>query len=236
MALDPKKINNFVLFDFETSGLDKEENLHAKKYAVMEFAATALNGVTLEEILTYDNLLKPYDDELIYDPGATAIHGLTKEQCELEGVPLKELVNDMITFFQEAHNGSKYQKPILVGHNVDFDAPFLEDLFVRAGKDLSKYVDGYFDAYGVFHCHTLDTIDEAKQVWAEVADAATTFRLGACCQRAGLDLADAHRAKQDVLALAELFRYFVLRKRRGGSTTQSVENVDLTAHRRGFQW
>src|SRR5690606_40439964 len=125
--------------------------LNAQKFLALEFAGIVLDGVTLEEKVRYDNLIQPYDDTLKYDPGVLNMHGITLEECVEKGIPLKQLVKDMCELFLEGKNGSKYQKPILVGHNAGYDVPFLEDLFERCNVDLSKYVEGWYDRHGVFH-------------------------------------------------------------------------------------
>jgi DNA polymerase III alpha subunit (gram-positive type) len=48
------------------------------------------------------------------------------------------------------------------------------------------------------------------------------YKLGTCCQKAGVELVNAHRAMADVEATADLFRYLVNCLR---SNTQSVSEV-----------
>lgn len=232
---DPKKINNFILFDLETGGLSWDKN------PVMEFAGMVMDGVTLEEKVRYDNLVQPYDDSLTYQQQAMDVNGLSVKMCQEEGIPLKQLVNDICELFEEAKNGSKFLKPILVAHNGGFDKPFLQDMFLRCGKDLSKYVAGSKDRWGNFQPHMIDTVDDARQIWAEVADSSFDAKMRSCCDRAGIDLSGSHRAITDVIGMAELFRFYINRKRNGGQTiASSVENdgsIDgVIDQRRSFQW
>lgn len=235
MARDPKKINSYIVIDFETSGFDKD-GMHAEKYAVTEFAGMAINGTTLEEILRYDNMVRPYDAGLTYDPVAANITGITKEMCEKEGIALIELVADICQLFTEANlYNSKTAKPVLVAHNWDFDRVFLQDIFRRAKVDLSKYVDGDKDAYGNFIPHGIDTIDLAKACWAPVTDTDTKYKLNNCCERAGIDLIDGHHAMNDVIPTADLLRFFLTRLR-SGSTDVTFEGGSVAVHRPTFEW
>lgn len=236
MPRDPKKINSYAIIDFETGGLDRKDQLHAKKYPVTEFGGLAINGVTLEKIIQYDNLVKPYDNDLLYDKEAARITGITKELCEWEGVPLKELVEDLCTFFKEANlHNSRTALPICLSHNWPFDGPFLQDLFRRANVDLSKYVRGFKDCYGNFMPHGICSIDLAKECWGDVTDTDTKYDLTACCSRAGIEVADGHRAMNDVLPLTDLVRYFFTRSRSGSSEVKVVDGV-ATSHRATFEW
>lgn len=231
MPRAPKKINSFVCIDFETGGLKHEKN------PVTEFAGLAINGVTLQEIIRYDNIVKPYDNSLVYEPAATKIHGLSKERCEKEGVRLSQIVSDACVLFEEANlYNTKTAKPILVAHNPGFDVPFLQDIFKRAKVDLSKYIAGYFDIHGHFQPEALDTTIMSKQCWGEVTDLDTKFNLKACCEKAGVDFVDAHRAMTDVVATTDLFRYLITRMRSSGGQVIIDEGGQIETHRQTFEW
>lgn len=232
----PQKINSFVVVDFETGGLDRKDGLHSQKVAVTEFAGLAINGVTLADILRYDDLVKPYDNGLIYDPEAARATGITKEMCVKDGIPLKDLVDNVCTLFNEANvHNSKIARPILVAHNWDFDRQFLMDIFKRAKVDLSKFVAGAKDAFGNFIPKGFCTIDLAKKCWGEVTDTDTKYNLQACCVKAGVDFIDGHRAMNDVNSTADLFKYFATRLRSGSSEVK-VESGQISVHRQNFEW
>ncbi len=235
MPRAPQKINSFVIIDFENGGLDRKDGLHAQKYGITEFAGLAMNGVTLEEIIRYDNLIKPYDPKLIYDPQAAQITGITKEMCERDGAPVKQVVDDICQLFTEANiHNSKTAKPIIVAHNWPFDRQLLQYLFYVAGVDLSKYLSGGKDAHGNFIPDGIDTIDWCKQCWAEITDTDTKYKLQACCERAGVDFVDGHRAMNDVIPTADLFRYLITRMRSGSNVT--IKEGHISVHRQLFEW
>lgn len=235
MAKSPQKINSFIVIDFETGGADRDGK-HALKYPVTEVAALAINGSTLQDIVRYDNLIQPYDDKLIYDPQAAVVTGIDKQLCIKEGVPLRQVVTDLVQLMSEANvHNSKTARPIFVAHNWGFDRQFLTDIFRRASIDISKLVDGDYDHHGNFIPAGIDTIDLAKQCWADVTDNTTKFKLGACCVRAGIDYLDGHRAMNDVIPTADLFRYFMTRLR-SGSTEVTVSQGNISVHRQSYEW
>jgi len=236
MPRDPKKIPSLIIYDWETSGLDKKDNMHCKRVAVTEFAAVVLNGSTLEEILKYENVIAPYDSSLIYQQEAANLTGLTKERCQREGITLKQLAADLEILFEEANiHKSKIYKPLLIAHNSSFDTQFLQEIADRTKLDLSKYIQGYKDPRGFFVPKHIDSIDLAKMMWREQCDTDTKFNLEACITKAGLEISDSHRALQDCIALADFVRYVLTRMSSGSSEVTIVEGK-ATAHRATFQW
>lgn len=236
MPRAPQKINSFIILDFESSGLDKKDGMHSHTVAATEFACIGLNGTTLEEIVAYDNIIKPYDNSLQWQSEASALTGLTKERCERDGIPLKQLVEDIITVIEETNlHNSKIAKPVLVAHNWEFDRQFFMNIFKRAKVDLSKYVAGSKDDNGNFIPKGIDTIDIAKWLWAEVTDTDTKFNLEACIQRAGLEMADSHRAMNDVRPLTDFLKY-ALTRLRSGSSEVTVIDGKATSIRQTFEW
>lgn len=238
MAREPKKINSYVFIDFETSGLDKKDNLHAQRCSITEVAALAIDGTTLEEIVRYDEIIQPYNDKHEWQSMAATLTGLTKERCIREGLPLKTVVENLSQVFSEANvYNTKTAKPILIAHNWPFDRQFLQYIFEFCKIDLSKLVDGDKDAMsGNFIPNGLDTIDWAKNVHAQLTDNTTKFNMAACCERAGVQLADGHRAMNDVMALKDLFIYYSTRLRSGSSEVM-VNDGKVTVNRRNsFEW
>lgn len=214
-----KKINSYLILDFETGGLPKWNE--GNRNPACEIGLLGLNGVTLEEILRYDNVIKPYDKSLISEPGAMKVHGLTPEVCERDGVQLSQVMTDFCLVANETNcYQSKIARPILVGHNPTYDIPFLEELAWRCSIDLSEYISGYYNQKGNFVLHYIDTMIDAKR-----ADGAkdVKFTLTECCNRYANDLVDGHRAMNDVVATSSLFRAFTAKLRNSGSTMQSSD-------------
>ena len=230
MPRAPQKINPLIFIDFETSGLKCDEN------AVTEFAGLALDPITFDKILSYENLVKPYDSNLIYTSEAAKHSGITKEMCEANGIYLNDLVKDIIELCQEANiHKSKTAKPIFVAHNWPFDRKWLQEIFRRTGHDLSKYVSGEVDCFGNFVPDGLDSIYFAKYLWGDITDTTTKFKLIDCCQRAGIDCVDSHNAMNDVIPLVDLMIYVISRMRSGNSDVV-VQQGQVSIHRQTFEW
>ena len=208
------KINSYIIFDFETGGLD------SNIAAITECAAIAITGDNFKELGRVNRLVTPYDKE--YDPKALAHTGITIPLLEEDGVVLKQVAEEFKTLIETAQvNKEKNIKTILVGHNVLFDIGFLNHLFQdglkmtvdQCNKFLEKHCDGAIDCYGHFQPRYIDTMTCSKQMWAmeEMKD----WQLGTCISKAGIEFADAHRAMNDVEATKEMFIDFCLAMRSG---------------------
>jgi len=212
-----KKINNYILFDWETGGFD------CKKNPVIEFAAIVLRGTDYEQLLSYDNIIRPYDEKLVYEPEAEKVHGISKERAQQEGIQLSQFLEDFKQICQEANpTNSKISKPVLVGHNPGFDIPFLQDVAERGKLDLSKLLSGYFDNKGNFQPAYIDTLQTDKNSKGATPDDSIKFNLTECCRREGIEVIDAHRAMNDVIPTKQLFIELMSRTR-GKSSTHSGE-------------
>lgn len=225
--------------DFETGGLNhrkdpryKERQGHpnSRYYPITEFAAIVLRGDDLSEIIRYDNLIAPYDDQLEYSQGAADVTGITKEKVEIEGVQLDEFMNDFKTLCVEAAEPtSKNQKPVLVGHNLGFDVDFLLDVANRTGTDLSKYIDGYINDKGDFIPRFIDTELFSVQKWGKDPNK-KSYTLTNSSNYADIDIIGAHRAMSDVIANVDLFRYLINSLRSEG--VEAVSNKNKTIRKK----
>ena len=168
-----KKINNYIILDFETGGLD------CKKNPIIEFGCVVVSGKTYEQILQYDNIIRPYDDSLVYEEQATRVHGISKEMALRDGITLKQFAQDFETICNEANTeNSKIGRPMLVGHNIQFDKNFLcEALVNRCKLDLSKLLSGSIDHCGNFQPDYIDTIQLCKNVVGHSNDTSIKFNL-----------------------------------------------------------
>lgn len=215
-----KTSSNFVIvYDFETGGLPTKEKQPFLDIPLVEMAMSCIDMRTLE-IVDRVEMIFPYnykEDLAGYSEEATAVHGITEEVQEENSIPLKDIYKTCKQWF------TKYKNPrqmcTLVGHNiVGFDNPFLRNFFAYMGDDIDKYVKFYVDTMQWAHLSALEQMD---------------YKLGTCCQMAGIDLVEAHRAQHDVDANAMLFISYV-KKLRGEGVAEISEQKEKR-YREDFQ-
>ena len=130
---------------------------------------------------------------------------------------------------------NNYNKPILVGHNVIYDIPFLQKLFWLEGESLESYLQGYKDPDGVFHPTYFDTMFLSR---LKYLDKHGKHTLTDACKRESIELIDAHDAEKDTEGTVQLFKAFVnyLRSTSKG-TNQSNESESKRGHfRKNFNF
>jgi DNA polymerase III epsilon subunit-like protein len=212
-----KAINSFIFLDFETGGLD------CRKHAVTELAAVAIKGDTLEKINLISTYVQPYGD-YSYEAEALKHTGISTEDI-VGGLPVDEVVNEFINLLikSDLTPRNKGSKPILVAHNSAFDKGFLIQIFSHCNKlkELEKYTFGNTDYYGNYQPEMLDSQHLAKMIWGADEEIAN-FKLGTCIAKAGIDLADAHRAINDTIALKDMIISFTLNLRSGLGNNEEV--------------
>ncbi len=188
-----------TLLDFETGGFD------AKTNAVTEVAAITFDSETFEEIARYEAILKPYNDDLLYDPQALQVTGITMEMIN-NGVDFKTFSKEFIAFLKKSnvHSHPKY-RPVLAGHNIAFDVPFLQQLLYFIGKKVDEFFNSHSDYFGNPYPKTLDTLPLAMIKWPDMMK----HTLGECIQKSGFELVHAHRAMNDVKSNVELLKTFI---------------------------
>jgi DNA polymerase III epsilon subunit-like protein len=115
----------FLVFDTETTGVPvknaKYTNLEG--FSQSRVLSVAVVVFTEEEADNYYSLVKCPGVQV----AATEIHGITQEQVDNEGVPIREVYDSIKTLFEQGF-------PV-VGHNVKFDVAVLRSEFFRAGFD-----------------------------------------------------------------------------------------------------
>lgn len=154
------------MVDVETTGL------RWKADRIIEIAVVRLDttGAVVSELVT---LVDPERN-----PGATHIHGLSVE--DLQGAPrFGEILGELVRHLEGA---------VLVGHNVNFDASFLREEFLRLGVLMPRVP-------------VLCTREMAQTVQPRQGE----YRLAACCQAYGITQGPEHQALDDAQATAKLF-------------------------------
>lgn len=199
--MDHKPVCNYIVFDFETGGL------FPQKHASAEIAMIAINGNDYEELGRVEEIIKPYG-EYQYEPKALEINDLTMDKIN-GGKSVKQVVDSIIKLFEDNIVNKRDGKPTLVGHNVQFDIGFLQQIFAYTKQDLSKYLHGNKDFYGNFQPNFFDTVKLAQKKWDRNKGEIKNYKLRTCCQKARIDLVEGHSAMPDTIATKDLFVYFM---------------------------
>lgn len=176
--------------DTETTGLETTDA------SAFELAFILVqNGVVICE---RDFYLNPLSETIKYNEDAGKIHGYTEEQIKAFP-PEKEQVLKIVDFLQSSVNlfkldGSRTEKLVIAGYNVEFDKKHLKALLARNGFNY----DDYF----------IDTADVFEQVKRAGIQKALPYlpdrKLGTVAKHLGVNLENAHNALADIRATREV--------------------------------
>jgi exodeoxyribonuclease-1 len=185
----------FYFFDLETSGFSPRED------RIMQFAGQRTD-TDLQPIGEPDNILVKVTPDILPQPDAVMVHGITPQKTLSEGITEAELVK-----YLTAQVFTK--DTIAVGYNnVRFDNDFIRFLFWRNFNDSYEWCwkDG---------CSTWDLLDIVRMTralrpegikWPFAPDGKPSNKLEYITSINGLDHADAHDALSDVQASVALAR------------------------------
>lgn len=229
MKIADHKATPWVITDFETGGYEVECNpkTGTPTVGLTEIAMLAIHGDSLEEIGRYETLIKPYG--LSYDDVAFEKTGLSLAKLEKEGKPMETVFKEVCEFLELAnvHRSKSQYKPVLVGQNVAFECKCWQHLFFmnKRLKDLDKYFQCQNDFSGNPYPNTIDTLQLGRMRYAANIRM-KSFTLESICERAGVAMADGHRAMNDVIPTTELLRDTIrsLRQAEGMAVTKSDDN------------
>lgn len=200
------KVNSYIVFDFETGGLDGTKN------ACTEIGLVCLDGETLEEVGRYESYIQPYIAE--YDQAALDFTGITMEKLHLSGKPITQVGKEVFEWIKEMRvktgTTSFTKKCILVGHNVLFDICFLKQLSKESKTDILSQVDCNKNDPSV--PLYLDSIILAKMSWGD-DEMMANFKLESCVGKIGSELSDGHKAINDVVGTKDLLIWCVKKLR-----------------------
>lgn len=198
---------NFIVVDCETGGLPNKNSKAVYDVALTEIACVAINS-SLEIVDQQSWMVKPYKDGLEYNPKAAEASGITKQMVEEQGEDIFGVQKEVVKFLKKYKQGSSL--PVILGHNfIKFDSEFMLNLFEFCKDDLLKYVNSEPE----------DTIKWARLMWPE----STNYKLGTCCENAGITLINAHRALTDTIATAQLWIHFMKNLRGQGNSLEKEE-------------
>ncbi|HEU5187674.1 MAG TPA: exodeoxyribonuclease I [Candidatus Saccharimonadales bacterium] len=216
--------NTFFFYDLETSGFDP------KLHRIMQFAGqrTDMNVQPIGEPI---NVLVSLSEEVLPDPQAILITGITPQKTREEGYSEAQ-------FMQLLHDQVFLPGTIMVGfNNIRFDDEFMRYTHYRNFHD--PYEWGWQD--GRSRWDILDVVRLTRALrpegieWPVDAEGQATNRLELLSATNGLDHAKAHDALSDVTALIavtrlikekqpKLFEYLL--KMRGKKEVAELVNLD----------
>lgn len=220
-------VNYVIVADTETGGLPckaskgKPAKLAFNDIALCEVAFVVVDTIGLQIVDEYNAILAPYKEDLIYDPGAERVHGLTVNHLTQNGEEIQTVYENIKSILTKYSNGKRAGGAILCGHNFqNFDIPFLENMFAFCGDNLSDY-----------YTFVEDTM---KMGWYSAIEQ-ENYKLGTCCKIEGVELVDSHRALTDTKANARLFIKYLEKLRGKGVPMEADKGVIKTRFREKFQ-
>jgi DNA polymerase III alpha subunit (gram-positive type) len=204
--------NIIICCDVETGGLPSSlKKIATHEVALTEIAFVAIDLYTLEIVDKDSWLIKPYSDELIYDPQAAIASNITKEMCEESGEDIKDVFKKAKTFLKKNKVGTK--KPYLSGQNIiKFDYDFIKGFFELNNEDISKYFDDFI----------IDTMNWSRLKWPEEGK----HNLNVITERCNLEHTQAHRALPDTVITAKVVIDFLKCLRGNGSSAAKEEKKE----------
>lgn len=122
-----------VAIDWETSGSDFLGASH-EKFQGIAFGIVIFNTETFEPVETLYRELKFDVERYQWSAEAEKIHGLTREHLEQNGVSREEGLVDLLELLLK-YFGTE-GKMMFLGHNVDFDIAFTDQLAADHGVDI----------------------------------------------------------------------------------------------------
>lgn len=216
---------NIVVWDIETAGFS------ANKHPLVEVCFICYDGVTLEEKDRYEALIKPmYENPLTKEPmeytdGAFNVHHITEIMMEEDGIPLKQVADEVIAKMKLWKAPGRFGKPILAGHNIlTFDIPFFKislSLVKRDGQFEKTYNNQILDSLS-FSTLALPTSKSKGDMNAPNVD----HKLPSICKAMGIPLVGAHRAATDTEANAKVVINWIKALRGEGLTKASAGIVN----------
>lgn len=192
-------INNYIVFDFETTGLDPL-NDH-----VIQMSAIKIESG--KEVTKFNRFVKtgsPIPEKIVQ------LTGITEEHITALGFPPEKAWREFSEFI-----GSTFA---LVGHNiVGFDAMFLSTHFLTHKLPAPAAIR-YIDTAMLYKARKLNEDQKyfethyefAKRI-GQIRAFGVKYNLALCCQELGIDTSafQAHRADSDIEMTNLIYKHFV---------------------------
>lgn len=181
----------FMWLDTETTGIETTDS------SAFELAFILVdNGNVICERCFF---LNPLSETIKYHEEAGKIHGYTEKDI-MSFPPEKEQVQKIAEFLKNAvelfkPDGSKKEKLVIAGYNVNFDIKHLKALLARNGFNYDDY----------FVSNIADVFEQVKKAGIQKALPYLPDRkLGTVAKHLGVNLENAHDALADIKATREV--------------------------------
>jgi DNA polymerase III epsilon subunit-like protein len=180
-------LSKIVVVDTETGGLDPNVE------SILSIGMVIMDSETGELGERYYSLID--EPNLVANPRALEVNGLTVEQIKAEGKSPQEVCRDIDAFLRR----HSLKKPTLAGHNIaGFDMGFIRRLYRVAGV---KWLP--------FDYHVLDTMSVAVLLRFNGHLPVEKVSLDNLCQHFGINIREGgegaqHNALEDAVATAKL--------------------------------
>jgi DNA polymerase III epsilon subunit-like protein len=191
--------NNICVFDFETSGINKNT------CEVLQIGAAIVDRWNLEVVDTFNSLAKPEDMDAIEEE-ALQINRIKRE--DLEVAPDIKIVWGQFVNWVNKYNKSKgplntFRAAIPAGYNIiGYDMPIVQRYCKKFGPwDEKRQEQKLFN-----QLHKIDLMDHMF-FWTENNDTIKSLKLTSVCEWMGFakeDIENAHDALQDVLNTSKI--------------------------------
>lgn len=135
-----------LVFDTETTGLPKRNNdgsspslYDTKKWPhIIQFSYILYETEKNKILVNHDHIIN-LQKHVVISPESIAVHGITREQSEREGIPIQEAL--------ELFHISMMAADVIIAHNLSFDKQVVIVECIRhkrAGPFKFKYPEQYF--------------------------------------------------------------------------------------------
>ncbi len=191
-----KPLDSYVVFDFETTGLDPESD---------RIIQVGLCEVTNNEVARRAGWL--VNQTVDIPPGATAVHGITTADIRSEGETPKHSLRVLLKALDSA--------PHCMGHNIHrFDLAFLHAECNRIGYAMPNVSD-YVDTAALYKGWKLGQAKRTRETHRDYANRILSLRvpglkysLATCVRALGikLDSSTLHDASADAYATHSVYK------------------------------
>lgn len=147
-------MTKILVFDTETTGLPKSRNasmFKSEDWPHVVQLSFMLYDAAQNMIVDSGDYITKLPDGVEIEPGAAAVHGITHEKCEREGIPLSDALSHFNRLGADAD--------VFVAHNISFDK---RQLIVESTRLRMKHPFGERGNWRPVFCTMKETTNMCK--------------------------------------------------------------------------